>query len=411
MTELKNIEGGVCAAEGFSAAGFYCGIKESITRKKDLALIKSDVMAKAGGVFTTNKFAAAPVQWSREIIKGGEAQAIFANSGNANACTGEKGLENVQKTLDLVSHYSRIPKDKILICSTGVIGVQLPMSMISGGIPSVIADLSPLALGSEHAADAIATTDTFIKEYAVEYEFNGKTVHVGGIAKGSGMIHPNMATMLCFITTDLNLSAEAVQKACKAVADDTFNMITVDGDTSTNDTMLVLANGMAGNEEIGYQDPGYEDFVNALFAVAKALAKMMATDGEGATKALECQVNGAKTKADARKAAKAVIDSNLVKAAFFGEDANWGRIICAIGYSGADFDTDKVDLYLESEGGKIQLMANGGGLAFDEDEAAAVLKEKEITIVINLNDGNESAVGWGCDLSYDYVKINAEYRS
>lgn len=411
MTELKNIEGGVCAAEGFSAAGFYCGIKESITRKKDLAFIKSDVMAKAGGVFTTNKFAAAPVQWCREIIKNGEAQAIFANSGNANACTGEKGAENVQKTLDLVSHYSRIPKDKILICSTGVIGVQLPMSMISGGIPSVIADLSPLALGSEHAADAIATTDTFIKEYAVEYEFNGKTVHVGGIAKGSGMIHPNMATMLCFITTDLNLSAEAVQKACKAVADDTFNMITVDGDTSTNDTMLVLANGMAGNEEIGYQDPGYEDFVNALFAVAKALAKMMATDGEGATKALECQVNGAKTKADARKAAKAVIDSNLVKAAFFGEDANWGRIICAIGYSGADFDTEKVDLYLESEGGKIQLMANGGGLAFDEDEAAAVLKEKEITIVINLNDGNESAVGWGCDLSYDYVKINAEYRS
>jgi glutamate N-acetyltransferase/amino-acid N-acetyltransferase len=411
MTELKNIEGGVCAAEGFSAAGFYCGIKESITRKKDLAFIKSDVMAKAGGVFTTNKFAAAPVHWCKEIIKNGEAQAIFANSGNANACTGEKGAENVQKTLDLVSHYSRIPKDKILICSTGVIGVQLPMSMISGGIPSVIADLSPLALGSEHAADAIATTDTFIKEYAVEYEFNGKTVHVGGIAKGSGMIHPNMATMLCFITTDLNLSAEAVQKACKAVADDTFNMITVDGDTSTNDTMLVLANGMAGNEEIGYQDPGYEDFVNALFAVAKALAKMMATDGEGATKALECQVNGAKTKADARKAAKAVIDSNLVKAAFFGEDANWGRIICAIGYSGADFDTEKVDLYLESEGGKIQLMANGGGLAFDEDEAAAVLKEKEITIVINLNDGNESAVGWGCDLSYDYVKINAEYRS
>lgn len=411
MVELKMIEGGVCAAEGFSAAGFYCGIKESITRKKDLAFIKSDVMAKVGGVFTQNKFAAAPVEWCREVVKGGEAQAIFANSGNANACTGDVGRGNVQKTLDLVSHYSRLPKDKILICSTGVIGVQLPMTMISGGVPSVVADLSPMALGSEHAADAIATTDTFIKEYAVEYEFGGKTIHVGGIAKGSGMIHPNMATMLCFITTDLNLSAAAVQQACKDAADDTFNMITVDGDTSTNDTMLVLANGMAGNAEINVGDAGYAEFAAALYEVSKGLAKMMATDGEGATKALECHVDGAKTKADARKAAKAVIDSSLVKAAFYGEDANWGRIICAIGYSGADFDTEKVDLWLESDGGKIQLMNQGAGLAFDEEQAAAVLKEKEIQILINLNDGKESAIGWGCDLSYEYVKINAEYRS
>lgn len=411
MVELKTIEGGVCAAEGFSAAGFYCGIKESITRKKDLAFIKSDVMAKVGGVFTQNKFAAAPVEWCREVVKGGEAQAIFANSGNANACTGDEGRGNVQKTLDLVSHYSRLPKDKILICSTGVIGVQLPMTMISGGVPSVVADLSPMALGSEHAADAIATTDTFIKEYAVEYEFGGKTIHVGGIAKGSGMIHPNMATMLCFITTDLNLSAAAVQQACKDAADDTFNMITVDGDTSTNDTMLVLANGVAGNAEINVGDAGYAEFAEALYEVAKGLAKMMATDGEGATKALECHVDGAKTKADARKAAKAVIDSSLVKAAFYGEDANWGRIICAIGYSGADFDTEKVDLWLESAGGKIQLMNQGAGLAFDEEQAAAVLKEKEIQILINLNDGSESAIGWGCDLSYEYVKINAEYRS
>ena len=272
MVDIKKTDGGVCAAEGFSAAGFYCGIKESITRKKDLAFIKSDVMAKAGGVFTTNKFAAAPVEWCREVIKGGEAQAIFANSGNANACTGKKKKKNVDKTLDLVAHYRRLPKDKILVCSTGVIGVQLPMSMLSGGVPSVIADLSPLALGSEHAADAIATTDTYIKEYAVEYEFGGKTVHVGGIAKGSGMIHPNMATMLCFITTDLKLSSEAVQTACKAVADDTFNMITVDGDTSTNDTMLVLANGMVGNDEINCGDEGYAEFVEALYEVAKNLA-------------------------------------------------------------------------------------------------------------------------------------------
>ena len=411
MVDIKKTDGGVCAAEGFSAAGFYCGIKESITRKKDLAFIKSDVMAKAGGVFTTNKFAAAPVEWCREVIKGGEAQAIFANSGNANACTGETGKKNVDKTLDLVAHYSRLPKDKILVCSTGVIGVQLPMSMLSGGVPSVIADLSPLALGSEHAADAIATTDTYIKEYAVEYEFGGKTVHVGGIAKGSGMIHPNMATMLCFITTDLKLSSEAVQTACKAVADDTFNMITVDGDTSTNDTMLVLANGMVGNDEINCGDEGYAEFVEALYEVAKNLAKMMASDGEGATKALECHVDGAKTKADARKAAKAVIDSSLVKAAFFGEDANWGRIICAVGYSGAEFDPAKVELWLESENGKIQLMADGGGLEFDEDIAAKVLKAKEIRILIDLHDGEASAIGWGCDLSYDYVKINADYRS
>ncbi|MGI5825676.1 MAG: bifunctional glutamate N-acetyltransferase/amino-acid acetyltransferase ArgJ [Bacillota bacterium] len=411
MVKIKIINGGVCAAAGFEAAGFYCGIKENISRKKDLAFIKSDVMAKAGGVFTTNKFAAAPVEWCREVIKGGEAQAIFANSANANACTGEQGRENVQKTLDLVSHYSRIPKEKLLVCSTGVIGVQLPMSMISGGIPSVIADLSPMPLGSEHAADAIATTDTFIKEYAVEYEFDGKTVHVGGIAKGSGMIHPNMATMLCFITTDLKLSAAAVQQACKTVADDTFNMITVDGDTSTNDTMLLLANGMAGNAEINCGDEGYAEFTEALYEVAKGLAKMMATDGEGATKCLECHVNGAKTKADARKAAKAIIDSSLVKAAFFGEDANWGRIICAAGYSGADFDPAKVDLWLESAGGKIQLMAKGSGLVFDEEQAAAVLKEKEIQILLSFNDGEESAIGWGCDLSYDYVKINADYRS
>ncbi len=411
MVELKKIEGGVCAAEGFSAAGFYCGIKESITRKKDLAFIKSDVMAKVGGVLTLNKFAAAPVEWCREVVRGGEAQAIFANSGNANACTGDEGRQNVQKTLDLVSHYSRLPKDKILICSTGVIGVQLPMTMLSGGVPSVVADLSPMALGSEHAADAIATTDTYIKEYAVEYEFGGKTIHVGGIAKGSGMIHPNMATMLCFITTDLKLSAAAVQQACKTVADDTFNMVVVDGDTSTNDTMLVLANGVAGNAEINAGDAGYDEFVAALYEVAKGLAKMMASDGEGATKALECHVDGAKTKADARKAAKAVIDSSLVKAAFFGEDANWGRIICAIGYSGADFDPSKVDLWLESAGGKIQLMNQGAGLEFDEEQAATVLKEKEIQILINLNDGEESAVGWGCDLSYEYVKINGEYRS
>lgn len=411
MVYFKVIEGGVCAAEGFSAAGFYCGIKESLYRKKDVALIMSDVMAKAGGVFTTNKFAAAPVEWCREVVKGGEAQAIFANSANANACTGEQGRKNVQTTLDLLTKYSKVPKDKIFICSTGVIGVQMPMTMLIGGIPSVIADLSPMPLGSEHAADAICTTDTYMKEYAVEYEYRGKTVHVGGIAKGSGMIHPNMATMLCFITTDAAASSEAVQKACKDAADDSFNMVTVDGDTSTNDTMLVLANGKAGNEEIVVDGEGYAEFAAALAEVAKALAKMMATDGEGATKSLECHVCNAVTKNDARKAAKAIIDSNLVKAAFFGEDANWGRIICALGYSGAEFVPEKVDLWLESAGGKIQLMSQGSGLEFDEDDAEEVLREKEIKILLDLHDGEESAVGWGCDLSHEYIKINAEYRS
>lgn len=411
MTTIKPIEGGVCAAKGFSAAGFYCGIKESITRKKDLAFICSDVMAKVGGVFTTNQFAAAPVEWSRKVVQGGEAQAIFANSGVANACTGDKGRENVQKTLDLVARYSRIPKEKILICSTGVIGVQLPMSMISGGIPSVIAGLSPQAKGSEHAADAIATTDTFLKEYAVEYEFEGRTIHVGGIAKGSGMIHPNMATMLCFITTDLRISAAGIQQACKEAADDSFNMVTVDGDTSTNDTMLVLANGMAGNEEVEPGTPAYRAFMEALKQVSCYLAKLIATDGEGATKLLECTVTGAATKEDARKAAKAVVSSNLVKAAFFGEDANWGRIICAVGYSGAHYDAGGVDLWLASAGGRIQLMAGGAGLSFDEEEASAVLKEKEIKIQLQFHDGDATATAWGCDLSYEYVKINGEYRS
>ncbi len=411
MTIIKPIEGGVCAAKGFSAAGFYCGIKESITRKKDLAFICSDVMAKVGGVFTTNQFAAAPVEWSRKVVQSGEAQAIFANSGVANACTGDEGRENVQKTLDLVARYSRIPKEKILVCSTGVIGVQLPMSMISGGIPSVIADLSPQARGSEHAADAIATTDTFLKEYAVEYEFEGKTIHVGGIAKGSGMIHPNMATMLCFITTDFGISAAGIQQACKEAADDSFNMVTVDGDTSTNDTMLVLANGMAGNEEAEPGTPAYAAFMEALKQVSCNLAKLIATDGEGATKLLECTVTGAAAKEDARKAAKAVVTSNLVKAAFFGEDANWGRIICAVGYSGAHFDAAGVDLWLASDGGRVRLMSGGAGLSFDEEEAAAVLKEKEIKIQLRFHDGDATATAWGCDLSYEYVKINGEYRS
>ncbi len=406
---MKEIEGGVTAAKGFSAAGFYCGIKESINRKRDIAIIQSDVQAKVGGVFTTNLFAAAPVEWSRKIVASGAAQAIVVNSGNANASTGDKGRADVKTMAELTAQYARVPLEDVLVCSTGVIGQPLPMDKIGGGIMSCISLLSPE--GSEWAAEAIATTDTYMKETAVEYEYAGKTVHVGGIAKGSGMIHPNMATMLCFITTDLDISADALQKCCKEVADDSFNMVTVDGDTSTNDTMLVLANGFAENPQVEYEEPGYAEFKEALQQVAAALAKMIAHDGEGATKLLECHVDGAKTKEDARKAAKAVVGSSLVKAAFFGEDANWGRIACAVGYSGADMDPDKMDLWFENEKGKIQLMAQGACLDLDEEKAAEILKEREINILIQLNSGAGNAIAWGCDLSYDYVKINADYRS
>lgn len=406
---LKEITGGVTAAQGFTAGGVYCGIKESSVRKRDIAVIYSEKKANVGGVFTTNQFAAAPVEWCREVVKRGKAQMIVVNSGNANACTGDHGRADVQKMAELAAQYGKVDAAEVLVCSTGVIGHTLPMDKVSGGIISCVAGLSPE--GSDWAAEAIATTDTYQKEMAVEYEFDGKTIHVGGIAKGSGMIHPNMATMLCFITTDLQISAEAITAATKTVADDSFNMVTVDGDTSTNDSMLVLANGMAGNQEVTVDGPGYQEFVEALQYVAAALAKMMAHDGEGATKLLECQVCHALTKEDARKVAKAVVSSSLVKAAFFGEDANWGRIICAVGYSGAAIAPEKVDLWLESEGGKIQLMAAGAGLNFDEEAAAKVLKEKSIQIIIDLHQGEAAATSWGCDLTYDYVKINADYRS
>lgn len=406
--KLQLIDGGVTAAKGFKAAGVYAGVKNN-PNKRDLAIIAADGAAVCGGVFTTNKFAAAPVNWDRKIVAGGKARAIVVNSGNANACTGEQGTKDAAAMAAAVGSVLNVPQDEVLVCSTGVIGVNMPMDVIEAGIPKCAAKLS--VAGGKQAAEAIMTTDTCMKECAVTYEFAGKVITVGGMAKGSGMIHPNMATMLCFITTDLAIEAEALQQAVKAAADATFNMVTVDGDTSTNDSMLVLANGVAGNAPVEADGEGYAEFLAALTKVAADLAKKMAYDGEGATKLLECVVTGAKTQTDARKAAKAVVASSLVKAAFYGEDANWGRIICAAGYSGADFDTAEVNLTLKSAAGDIKLMTDGAGEKFDEEVAAGILKEREIQILLSIGTGEYSATSWGCDLSHEYVNINADYRS
>lgn len=406
--EIQEAAGGVTAAAGFVAGGLHAGLKKC-PDKKDLAIIHSLVPAVVGGVFTQNKFAAAPVNWCRQVVAGGRAQAVVVNSGNANACTGAEGAANAAEMAAVCGKALQAPPEQVLVCSTGVIGVQLPMPLLREGIATCAAQLS--TQGGQAAAEAIMTTDLYCKETAVSYQYQGKTVTVGGIAKGSGMIHPNMATMLCFITTDLQIEAAALQQAVKEAADASFNMVTVDGDTSTNDSMLVLANGQAGNETVQADGAGYAEFVQALTLVAARLARLMAYDGEGATKLLECQVCGAPSLQDARLAAKAVVGSSLVKAAFYGEDANWGRIACAAGYSGAQFDTAKVNLRLQSAAGEIELMRAGSGLVFDEDVAKQVLQEREIFIKLDLGSGEYQATSWGCDLSHEYVNINADYRS
>lgn len=405
---FQKIDGGVTAAKGFRAAGVYAGVKNN-PNKRDLAIIAANGEAVCGGVFTTNKFAAAPVNWDRTVVAGGKARAIVVNSGNANACTGEQGAKDAAAMAQAVGNVLNIPACEVLVCSTGVIGVNMPMAVIEAAIPKCAEQLS--VDGAKAAAEAIMTTDTCMKECAVTYEYAGKTITVGGMAKGSGMIHPNMATMLCFITTDLAIEQTALQQAVKEAADATFNMVTVDGDTSTNDSMLVLAGGAAGNAPVVADGEGYGEFLAALTEVAAELAKLMAYDGEGATKLLECVVSGAKTQKDARLAAKAVVGSSLVKAAFYGEDANWGRIICAAGYSGADFATAEVNLTLKSAAGEIKLMTDGAGEKFDEDLAAKILREREIQILLSLGGGEYSATSWGCDLSHEYVNINADYRS
>ncbi len=406
--EIQEAAGGVTAAAGFVAGGLHAGLKKC-PDKKDLAIIHSLAPAVVGAVFTQNKFAAAPVNWCRQVVAGGRAQAVVVNSGNANACTGAEGAANAAEMAAVCGKALQAPPEQVLVCSTGVIGVQLPMPLLREGIATCAAQLS--TQGGQAAAEAIMTTDLYCKETAVSYQYQGKTVTVGGIAKGSGMIHPNMATMLCFITTDLQIEAAALQQAVKEAADASFNMVTVDGDTSTNDSMLVLANGQAGNETVQADGAGYAEFVQVLTLVAARLARLMAYDGEGATKLLECQVCGAPSLQDARLAAKAVVGSSLVKAAFYGEDANWGRIACAAGYSGAQFDTAKVNLRLQSAAGEIELMRDGSGLVFDEEAAKQILQEREIFIKLDLGSGEYQATSWGCDLSHEYVNINADYRS
>ncbi len=406
--EIQEAAGGVTAAAGFVAGGLHAGLKKC-PDKKDLAIIHSLAPAVVGGVFTQNKFAAAPVNWGRQVVAGGRAQAVVVNSGNANACTGAEGAANAAEMAAVCGKALQALPEQVLVCSTGVIGVQLPMPLLREGIANCAAQLS--TQGGQAAAEAIMTTDLYCKETAISYQYQGKTVTVGGIAKGSGMIHPNMATMLCFITTDLQIEAAALQQAVKEAADASFNMVTVDGDTSTNDSMLVLANGQAGNETVQAGGAGYAEFVQALTLVAARLARLMAYDGEGATKRLECQVCGAPSLQDARLVAKAVVGSSLVKAAFYGEDANWGRIACAAGYSGAQFDTAKVNLRLQSAAGEIELMRAGSGLVFDEEAAKQILQEREIFIKLDLGSGEYQATSWGCDLSHEYVNINADYRS
>lgn len=399
----------VCAAEGFKASGVHVGVKTSNKDKKDVAMIYSEKPCNVAGVFTTNVVKAAPVLYDKEIVASGTAQAVVINSGNANACTGQQGLLDVKDTASEAAGLLGIGADDVLVCSTGVIGHNLPMDKIKAGVKAAAAALS--ADGGDDAASAILTTDVHKKEMAKTVDLGGITVTIGGMAKGSGMICPNMATMLCFITTDAVISPAVLQSALKDAVRLSFNQISVDGDMSTNDTVLMLANGMAGNAPIELNTPAYDAFVKVLTEISFYLAKKIARDGEGATHLFECQVLHAATEEDALKAAKSVVSSDLTKAAVFGKDANWGRIICAAGYSGACFDPAKVDIKLSSYFGEIYVAKDGGGLEFDEAYAAKVLAEEEITAIIDFKDGNYSAKAWGCDLTYDYVKINADYRT
>ena len=407
---MKIIDGGVTAAKGFLAAGLAAGIKKG--NKKDMAMIYSSTPCMAAGTFTTNLVKAAPVKWDQEIVyHQPSAQAVVINSGVANACTGSEGMECCQMTAQEAAKVLNIEPTQVLVASTGVIGQQLPMDQIREGVRNLAPLLSGARAASALAAQAIMTTDTVPKEVAVTVELGGRTVTIGGMCKGSGMIHPNMCTMLSFVTTDAAISREMLQKALSDVVKDTYNMVSVDGDTSTNDTVLLLANGMAENPEITEDCEDYETFKEALLYVNTCLAKKMAGDGEGATALFEVKVVGAENKEQAVTLAKSVITSNLTKAAIFGHDANWGRILCAMGYSGAQFDPDRVDLYFESAAGKLQIIENGVAVDYSEEEATRILSEKEVTAVADLKAGDAKATAWGCDLTYDYVKINADYRS
>lgn len=403
---MEIIKGGVCAATGFTAGGIHCGIRKNKT-KKDLALIFSEKKAAAAAVYTTNLVKGAPLVVTKNHIADGFAQAVICNSGNANTCNAN-GIEIAEGMSKLVAETMNINESDVVVASTGVIGQPLDIEPIKNGMENL---KNSLGNNSQDAAEGIMTTDTVLKEIAVSFTVGGKECKIGGIAKGSGMIHPNMATMLVFITTDCAISPEMLQKALSTDIKNTFNMVSVDGDTSTNDMVTVLANGMAGNEEITCDGEDFNTFMKALNTITVHLCRMIAGDGEGATKLLECQVNGAKTEEIAKTVAKSVICSSLTKAAMFGADANWGRVLCAIGYSGADVDVTKIDVSFISDKGEILVCKNGAGVEFSEEKAKEILLEKEIITKIELNDGDSSATAWGCDLTYEYVKINGDYRT
>ena len=404
------IEGGITAPQGFQAAGVEAGIK--YTGRLDMAMIYSEAPCKAAGTFTRNVVKAAPVLWDMRIVEESACvHAIVANAGIANACTGEDGLDVCRATAEYTAELLQIDKKQVLIGSTGVIGMKLPMDKLKAGIKQLAESLTDSVDGGHDAERAIMTTDTVPKEVAVELTLGGKKVRIGGMSKGSGMIHPNMCTMLAYIATDANISKELLTEIVKTDIDDTFNMISVDGDTSTNDTYLVLANGCAGNPEITEKDADYEEFRAALHYVNETLAKKMAKDGEGATALFEAKVLHARTKRDAKLLAKSVVGSMLSKAAIFGHDANFGRFLCALGYAGVQFNPDKVDLYFESRAGKLLIYSNGEQAAYSEDEATRIISEDEVTVIADMKAGTENATAWGCDLSYEYVKINADYRS
>ena len=403
---MNIISGGVCAAKGFTANGIHCGIRHNKT-KRDLALIYSQVPAAAASVYTSNLVKGAPIAVTKAHIADGKAQAILCNSGNANTCNAD-GVEVAEAMCQLLANEMSLNPQDVVVASTGVIGQRLNVEPIAKGIPELVKGLGD---HSDLAAEGIMTTDTKKKELAVSFEVDGVECKIGGICKGSGMIHPNLATMLVFITTDCAISAEMLNKALKTDVQNTFNMVSVDGDTSTNDMVTVLANGMAGNPEITGEGPAFDAFMQALNTVTVYLCRCIAGDGEGATKLLECQVTGAKSDAVAKTVAKSVICSSLTKAAMFGADANWGRVLCAIGYSGADVDVEKVDVSFRSPKGTVQVCKDGAGVDFSEELAKQILLESSIDILIALNDGDGTATAWGCDLTYDYVKINGDYRT
>ncbi len=404
---MKIIDGGICAAKGFLAGGVHCGINKN-PEKKDLALIYSEVPAAAAAVYTTNLVKGAPILVTKKHIADGHAQAAIVNSGNANTCNAD-GVSVAERMCGLAAGVLGLRDEEVVVASTGVIGVPLNVSLVEEAMPALKASLSDS--GSLSAAHAIMTTDTVPKEIAVETVIGGKLCHIGGIAKGSGMIHPNMATMLVFITTDTAISHEMLQKALSHDIVNTFNMTSVDGDTSTNDQVTVLANGLAGNPEIAAEGEDFTTFMKALNTVTVHLCRMIAGDGEGATKLIECRVSGAKDEKNAKIIAKSIICSSLVKTAVFGADANWGRILCALGYSGAEVDVNRVNVAFSNEKGTVPVCRDGAGIVFSEEKAKEILLQKEIEIIVELGDGDGSATAWGCDLTYDYVKINGDYRT